>query len=515
MGELALQEPLLQAVDIDNEVSSQQETLHVHLEGEREQEAQTTEANETEHFFTGTVQPPVYHDVGFAVIFLLMLVWVTGCAALVGDWDWIETSMNATNTTGVEVTLAKGIDMVIDLEGILVWQVVFFLGVVLVSTLVSTSTVLWLLQHYTLPVVHLSFLAWPLVVLVTTISLLTKNMDDMGTLMLVLVIAFVLLAWLALRYYAARSFLPYTAANLQVALQAIPRSLWIVAVTGQLLACVYTLLWYAALMGVLPYFTQTGIVVLFVIPLYWTTTVVWNLVRTTTAGTVAAWWFGAERSETYESLVRASTYGLGSICFGSLLVALAQVAEVLVAWTRRSRHRMQEDSLLLCCAECALRLLKEIVEYFSAWAFLYVGIYGYSYIEAGKNVTRIFQQRGWAFLWTDRWMHLVLAVCRWTTAFGTALLTIVILGAAAGWKNVDGDGALFTGIMAMAFSLWITSSSFFVVESAVRTIILCFTERPSDGASHHPVAVDMLVEGWSKSYSDWRPLMIPVDGELA
>lgn len=54
-----------------------------------------------------------------------------------------------------------------------------------------------------------------------------------------------------------------------------------------------------------------------------------------------------------------------------------------------------------CIAECILSCLASIVEYFNKWAYVYVGIYGYSYLEAGKGVMQLFKNRGWEAIITD------------------------------------------------------------------------------------------------------------------
>lgn len=45
--------------------------------------------------------------------------------------------------------------------------------------------------------------------------------------------------------------------------------------------------------------------------------------------------------------------------------------------------------------------LASILEYFNKWAFVYVGLYGYSYLEAGRNVISLFQNRGWEAIIAD------------------------------------------------------------------------------------------------------------------
>lgn len=56
---------------------------------------------------------------------------------------------------------------------------------------------------------------------------------------------------------------------------------------------------------------------------------------------------------------------------------------------------------MACIAECILACLASILEYFNKWAFVYVGLYGYSYLEAGRNVITLFQNRGWEAIIAD------------------------------------------------------------------------------------------------------------------
>jgi len=92
------------------------------------------------------------------------------------------------------------------------------------------------------------------------------------------------------------------------------------------------------------------------------------------------------------------TTSFGSICFGSLLVAIVQALRQLA---NTARNNNDANPILLCCAQCILSCLESILEYFNKWAFVYVGLYGYSYIEAGKNVMTLFKNRGWDAIIAD------------------------------------------------------------------------------------------------------------------
>ena len=52
--------------------------------------------------------------------------------------------------------------------------------------------------------------------------------------------------------------------------------------------------------------------------------------------------------------------------------------------------------LFYCVIRCIMLYVQRLVEYFNKWAFVYVGLYGYDYMTAGKNVMTLFKSRGWS-----------------------------------------------------------------------------------------------------------------------
>ncbi|KAJ0389027.1 hypothetical protein P43SY_010210 [Pythium insidiosum] len=103
---------------------------------------------------------------------------------------------------------------------------------------------------------------------------------------------------------------------------------------------------------------------------YWGLQVFKNVSHTTIAGTVATFWYNAESSgATGSSLKRSMTTSFGSICFGSLLVAIVQALRELANQAR------EEGSFLGCIAECLLGCLQAILEYINRWAFVYLQVH--------------------------------------------------------------------------------------------------------------------------------------------
>ncbi len=113
---------------------------------------------------------------------------------------------------------------------------------------------------------------------------------------------------------------------------------------------------------------------------------------------IGTWWFAPQEAQSpfspaiADSFSRATTYSIGSICFGSLLVALIQALEQVVHSLRRGQH----NNMILCILECLLHFLQNIGQYFNKWSFVYVGLYGYDYLTAGKKALELFRSRGWS-----------------------------------------------------------------------------------------------------------------------
>ena len=221
---------------------------------------------------------------------------------------------------------------------------------------------------------------------------------------------------------AVWSRIPFASANLTTACTAIKKNCGVVFVAYffVLLAFGWTLLWSIALAGVSNQvvtseevvsvggatYTQNsvnwGYLFLLLLSYFFTHQVIQNTTHVTVAGTVGSWWFAPDETSSFcsggmiGSMIRALTTSFGSICFGSLLVALVQSLKALA-----QAARDQDNGILICIAECILGCIESILRYFNKWAFVYVGLYGYSYIEAGKNVFTLFKNRGWEAIIAD------------------------------------------------------------------------------------------------------------------
>lgn len=264
------------------------------------------------------------------------------------------------------------------------------------------------------------------------------------------------------------------------------------------------------------------IVFLMTLSFYWTHQVIGNTVQSSVAGATGTFWFVPEEaigccsSGLTSSLYRSLTYSFGSICMGSLIVAIIQALRSLVKQVEENaRNNDGGGAILLCLVECLLNMLESAAEYFNKWAFIYVGLYGYGYMEAGHNVLTLFRERGWTSIITDDLTSRVLGMMIFAVGMGTGLigglLTLVSGSLMSSSSSSDQEAyyamAIGTLVLGIIIGMVLSSIMFAVVNSAADTIIVLFAEAPLEFQQNHPNLAAEMNYAWSKAYpTAFRPI---------
>jgi Plasma-membrane choline transporter len=217
------------------------------------------------------------------------------------------------------------------------------------------------------------------------------------------------------------------------------------------------------------------------------------------------------------ALSRALTTSFGSICFGSLLVALIQALRSLA----NEAQQNGDSGILGCIAECILACLQSIVEYFNKWAFIYVGLYGYSYLEAGKNVFVLFKNRGWDAIVADDLIGNVLFLVSLLVGVLTGVAGIVLQSTSDLMDSAPGDKVLISFLYVhicidfwytflfltshasrLGFIVGIVLCSIFVgsIGSAVNAVIVLFAEAPAEFEQNHPELSSQMRAAWADAF---------------
>jgi hypothetical protein len=324
---------------------------------------------------------------------------------------------------------------------------------------------------------------------------------------------------------AVWSRIPFASVNLLTACTAIRKNAGMILVAYFFVAVAFgwTILWSVSVMGVWEKVVQSeevvagqyqqtsvnyGYLFLLFLSYFFTHQVIQNTTHVTVAGTVGSWWFSPEDASSccssgmMGSLIRALTTSFGSICFGSLLVAIVQSLKALAQSARNN-----DNGILICIAECILSCLESILEYFNKWAFVYVGLYGYSYLEAGKNVFTLFKNRGWEAIIADDLINNVFFFLSLCVGGICAAIGYASFGEnkPEGWfVNSPAPEAISAHCAGLGFVAGLVLSSILMstIASAVNTVIVCFAEGPAEFEANHPELSRKMRETWLEFYPD-------------
>ncbi|KAL6078468.1 pH nine-sensitive protein 1 [Balamuthia mandrillaris] len=229
----------------------------------------------------------------------------------------------------------------------------------------------------------------------------------------------------------------------------------------------------------------TGVLSVFLLfSFYWTSQVIKNVVHVTAAGTFATWYFRQSNAmpsnPTLKSFKRASTTSLGSICLGSLIVAVLKTLRAICYSLRRNNS----DNIVLVIigflAECIIALLDALLRYFNTYAFTQVAIYGKTYVQAAKDTWEMFTSHGlWAII-NDNIISSVLTLAAFVSGGVTATFAALIT------YFVEVDAWIAMTVIGFFIGFVVVLVVLEVVESAVVTIFVCFAEDPQTLQFNHP-----------------------------
>jgi len=206
--------------------------------------------------------------------------------------------------------------------------------------------------------------------------------------------------------------------------------------------------------------------VFFVFSYYWYSQVVKNTVHVTAAGMVATWYFmkGAmPANPTLKSFGRAMTTSFGSICLGSLLVALLQTLRAIFRGMRNGRNQF-----LICIIDCILGMLENLLRYFNLYAFTQVAVYGKTYCQAAKDTWNLIHTHGYEAIVNDNLISNVLTM--------GALLGAIVCAFVGGLVGsaIAQDWWVACAVIGFIIGFLMLVVVMEVIQSSVCSIFVCF-----------------------------------------
>jgi hypothetical protein len=191
------------------------------------------------------------------------------------------------------------------------------------------------------------------------------------------------------------------------------------------------------------------------------------------------------RHPTLRALIRACTISFGSICVGSLFVAIVQT---LHAIAQCIANEQRGHEFLFSCVNCFLGILDNLIQYFNKWAFVQVAVHGKNFVRAARDTWDLFRTQRVDILINDDLTGVVL----FTSCVVGGVFTALVGGCwtFATHRNLTVSISIisfFIGFLLMYLNM-------VVPESGVAAYYVCFAEDPKMLETNEPPLYQYMLE---------------------
>ncbi|OMJ14919.1 Protein PNS1 [Smittium culicis] len=231
---------------------------------------------------------------------------------------------------------------------------------------------------------------------------------------------------------------------------------------------------------------------------FWSIQVILNTLHTAICGLFATYYFYDGTPEGYptknplmSSLVRASFFSFGSICFGSLIVAVIQTIRALLQLARQQNSDDLFCSIIICCVDCILGCIEGMVEYFNKYAYIQIAIYGKPYIQASKDAWHLLSDRGVNAIVNDCLVNNVVYLGSFIAGIISALISYLVIRSFS--STLASSTLIVYSVASFVFGASIFTTINGVILSGSSTFFVCLAEDPYSIARTKPELFSEIV----------------------
>jgi hypothetical protein len=180
------------------------------------------------------------------------------------------------------------------------------------------------------------------------------------------------------------------------------------------------------------------------------------------------------------SLQVSLTTSFGTICFGSLIVALVQLVQAIAqaAQNKGSKDGNVVVMLVGCCLDCCLNCIGDILEYLNDWSYVQCAIRGSSYTDSARITFSLCKCSNIPLIMGDLIIGSVVGMAALIS--GLAGGSVTYLTNTAPEKNA---GTSF--VIGCFISLFVANASLCMIDAGTKTILSCWAEDPQPLQKHH------------------------------
>jgi len=208
--------------------------------------------------------------------------------------------------------------------------------------------------------------------------------------------------------------------------------------------------------------------------LYWVGNFFFAGLQCNFAGTIASWYFarnkGVVQNHSFRALLWAFTYHIGSLAFGSLILATIQFLRFL-ARLAESNHRGAIMFVLLCI-RLILSCLENFIRWLSRYAYVYIAMHGMTFCEGARATFSLWDRSGFQCVINDSVVGFVIFAAAFS---GSALVGAAAYGGCVA-VGLDWQSSLIGAVIVFAMACFIFGLLGASVSVSVDTLMVCYVE---------------------------------------
>lgn len=192
------------------------------------------------------------------------------------------------------------------------------------------------------------------------------------------------------------------------------------------------------------------------------------------------------------SLWNASVYHLGTIAFGSLILAIIRMIRVTLEYIEKKCKKFNNDltKCIICMCKCCLWCLEKFMRFLNKNAYIMCAIKSTNFCSSAKDAFNLLMRNMVRVVVLDKVCDFLLFLGKMVITIGIGVLSyMVFAGHITEFGKIPALNYFFTPIVFIVVGTYLIASAFFgVYAMAVDTLFLCFLEdlERNDGTPERP-----------------------------
>ncbi|GAB6031527.1 hypothetical protein CHUAL_009296 [Chamberlinius hualienensis] len=206
------------------------------------------------------------------------------------------------------------------------------------------------------------------------------------------------------------------------------------------------------------------------------------------AGAFASWYWAYNKPKDIpacpigNSVCRTFGNHLGTIAFGSLIIAIVRLIRIFLEFLDRKLKQYSDNAVskcIMCFCRCFCWCLENFLKYINKNAYIMVAIYGKSFCASARDAFSLLLRNVLRAVVLDKVTDFLLFVGKLVIAGGLGALSFFFFSQQipGSEKYVPTLNYYYVPVIVITFGSYMVASAFFgVYEMAVDTVFLCFLE---------------------------------------